>query len=100
MRRCFQLIWRELGRIFCAVYRHSMPVHNLRGDGGFGKEMAVMSIGRQQPDLQAAFPERRERQAKAFRHLVKGVDIREAQRAQHKPAQKNTERRPRVSSAF
>ena len=44
--------------------------------------------------------ERRERQAKAFRHLVKGVDIREAQRAQHKPAQKNTERRPCVSSAF
>ena len=99
-RRRFQLIRREIGRVFRAVNGFSPPIHNLRGDGGFGKEIAVIAVGRYQPHLQAALPERRKRQAKAFRHLVKGVDIGEAQRAQRKSAQKYAQRYPRVSPAF
>ena len=77
-----------------------MPVHDLRGHGGFGKEITVMSVGRQQPHLQAALPERRKCQAEAFRHLVEGVDIREAQRAQRKPARKRAQRRPGILPAL
>ena len=77
-----------------------LSVHDLRGDGRFGKEIAVMAVGRQQPHLQAAFPERRKRQAKAFRHFVKGIDVGKAQRAQHKSAQKRAERHPCVFPAF
>ena len=99
-RRCVQLTGREVRRVLGAVDGAPLPVHNLRGDGGFGKEIAVIAVGRHQPHLQAALPERRKCQAEAFRYLVEGVGIREAQRTQHKSAQKNTERHPCVSPAF
>ena len=59
-----------------------------------------MAVGRQQSHLQAAFPERCESQAKAFRHFVKGIDVGKAQRAKRESAQKHGERNPCVFPAF
>lgn len=99
-RCCVQLTGGELRRIFRAVDGDALFVHNLRGNSGFGKEIAVMVVGWQQPHLQAALPERRKRQAAAFRYLVERVDVSKTQRAQRKSAQKYTEWHPCISPAF
>ena len=95
-----QLIFRERRRVFRPVNGLALPVHQLGGHGGFGKEMPVIAVGGQKADLKAAFPQRCIRQAEAFRHFVKGIDVGKTQRAKGQSPQKHAGRRPRVPPAF
>ena len=99
-RRFPKLLPGEHGRALRAIARPPLTVHNLRGGGGFRKKIAVVAVGRHQPDLKTALPKRRERQAETFRRLVQGVEVGKAQCAEGKPAPKREERHPREPPAF
>lgn len=57
----------------------------------------VASVCRQQTHLQAALPQRHERQAAAFRELVEGVDVEKAQQAEQTSRPKRAQHHPRIA---